>query len=72
MERDTLKKKLAGLSEEERAILKEELGLKKEPDVDLVEGFLKLEKQMKEFDDFIKEYKVKGDKKKGFFDNLFD
>jgi len=72
MERDIWKKKLAGLSEEERAILKEELGLKKEPDIDLVEGFLKLEKQMKEFDDFIKEFKIKGDKKKGFFDNLFD
>jgi len=72
MERDSLKKKLAGLSEEERIILKEELGLKKEPDIDLVEGFLKLEKQMKEFDDFIKEFKIKGDKKKGFFDNLFD
>ena len=72
MERDILKKKLAGLSEEERAILKEELGIKKEQDIDLVEGFLKLEKQMKEFDDFIKEYKNKGDKKKGFFDNLFD
>jgi len=72
MERDTLKKKLAGLSEEERAILKEELGIKKEQDIDLVEGFLKLEKQMKEFDDFIKEFKIKGDKKKGFFDNLFD
>ena len=72
MERDSLKKKLAGLSEEERIILKEELGFKKEPDIDLVEGFLKLERQMKEFDDFIKEYKNKGDKKKGFFDNLFD
>jgi len=75
MERDILKKKLAGLSEEERAILKEELGLgigKKDQDPDLVEGFLKLEKQMKEFDDFIKEFKIKGDKKKGFFDNLFD
>lgn len=72
MERDMLKKKLAGLSEEERTILKEELGIKKEPDIDLVEGFLKLEKQMKDFDDFIKEFKEKGSKKKGFFDNLFD
>ena len=72
MERDILKKKLAGLSEEERAILKEELGFKKDQDPDLVEGFLKLEKQMKDFDDFIKEFKLGKEKKKSFFDGLFD
>lgn len=72
MERDALKKKLANLSEEERAILKEELDIKKDSDVDLVEGFLKLEKQMKAFDDFVKEFKEKGSRKKGFFDTLFD
>jgi len=67
MTKDELKKKLSGLSEEEKGILKEFLEIPKEDsDKDLVDEILNLKKRVDAL-----EKPIAPETKKGFFDGFF-
>ena len=70
MTKDELKKRIAEMNEDERAMLTDVLGIKEtSKDIDLVEGYLKLEKRL---DAVEKALTVAPKKDKGFLDRFFD
>ncbi len=66
MDKESVKKKISEMEDEEKEFLKECLGVSK--DVDLVDSFLKLEGRVK----LLEEKKEVPAKKKGFFDGFWD
>jgi len=70
MDKETLKKKVSEMSEDERAMLIDVLGIKEtSKDIDLVEGYLKLEKRLDSIENALK---VAPKKDKGFLAGFFD
>jgi gas vesicle protein len=73
MTKEEYAKKIGELKEDEKDILREILGMKKQDDPDLVGSVIELEKQLKEVKAELKELKEKRDpEKRGFFDHFFD